>query len=232
MIAATGCAQYQLGRQDDPPLQLVVRAAVAVVADHIEEHAGSAASQLQCGLPDRGERGVEQRSQFKVIEADHCQVRGQAQLHGADRLQCVDGGDVVQSEQGGRPVGLAHEASQQCFRTAGGCQVGPHLGLQAGLFHCAAVAEDALVDGVDLGIVADAHDTAMAMGDQVPDCLLRASLVLYDDLAGVDAFEGAIKCDQRNLSLLQLAKTLVRAAARGHDEQAGDAPCRHHRDLV
>jgi hypothetical protein len=59
MIAATGCAQYQLGRQDDPPLQLVVWSAVAVVADHIEEHAGSAASQLQCGLPDRGERGVE-----------------------------------------------------------------------------------------------------------------------------------------------------------------------------
>jgi hypothetical protein len=95
MVTATGRAQYQLGGQHDPPLGLVVCRSIARVTDHVKEHAGGAASEFQRGLANCGKRCVEQWRELEVIKADHCQIRRQAQLHGADSLQCVDGRNVV-----------------------------------------------------------------------------------------------------------------------------------------
>src|SRR3984893_86243 len=63
-IAATGGAQNQFRGQHDAPLHLGIGADFASTMDHIEEHACSAASQLECGLADGGERRVQQRSQL------------------------------------------------------------------------------------------------------------------------------------------------------------------------
>jgi hypothetical protein len=95
MVTATGRAQYQLGGQHDPPLGLMVCRSIARVTDHVKEHAGGAASEFQRGLANCGKRCVEQWRELEVIKADHCQIRRQAQLHGADSLQCVDGRNVV-----------------------------------------------------------------------------------------------------------------------------------------
>ena len=132
---------------------------------------------------------AEQVGELEVVEAG----QRHAARRGGERVQRADGVAVVGGEDGGRPALVGHrQQAGDGGPGGGGVAVAGHherrILLDAGVLQGRAVARDALARGVETGVVGDAGDAGVAVGEQVLDRAAGAAEVVEQHRVGGGAY--------------------------------------------